>query len=197
MPNLPVVICEPGSTQYDYSECSVKWWKWLLSIPKSASPAFDNNGSFAHQKQDDPLFFLCQTVESTDFLPQRVVEVPRGKKIFMPIVNWLSVKDNDQTDEELIALANERMDKVEKLELYINGKQIIDNFVRYRTRSPFFEVTLCDDNILDAEAGNTRLLSDGYWIMLEALSREVRLTTFGACSSGVTRIGVGYHITIK
>ena len=161
------------------------WWKWLLSIPKSRSPVPDRNGSFAHIQQNDPdLFFLCQTFESTNYIPQRSIELPRGKKIFMPILNWLSVKDGNQTDQEMIALANERIGQVGKLEICINGRQIIDDFENYRIRSPFFELALCDDNILDAEPKNTRLLSDGYWVMLEPVSREIKLTSLGACSSG-------------
>jgi hypothetical protein len=195
---LPLLICDPYLSQYGYAESSVNWWKWLLSIPKSFSPAFDYRGSFAYLKQNDPsLFFLCQTIETTDSIPQREVIIPYGKKIFMPLINWLSVRDDEQSDEELIALANERMDNIGRIELHINGKQLIDNFPKYRVRSPFFEVILCSENILDVKPGKTRLLSDGYWIMLEsAMSKEVTLTTLGACSLGKTQIGVGYHIAI-
>lgn len=182
----------------EYRKCTVKWWRWLLSIPKSINPASDIDGSCAHVMQNDPkFFFLCQTFESKNYIPQRSIQVPRGRRIFMPLINWLSVKDGNETDEELMSLACERMEKIGKLELYIDGKQILSDIQKYRVRSPFFQFELCADNILGAEARNTRMISDGYWIMLEPVFERFEINSFGACSSGATQICANYNITMS
>lgn len=192
-----ILVLDPILHQENYVKSTINWWKWLLSIPKFMNPAFDRDGSSAHILQNDPeLFFLCQTFESKNYIPRRSVKVPRGKRIFMPIINWISVRDCNQTDEELIRLANERMDQVGKLEVYVNGRQIIDNFQRFRVQSPVFELELCHDNILDIQPQDTRMISDGYWIMLEPICRQIILNSFGACSSGATHISVCYQMEI-
>jgi hypothetical protein len=194
--STPLVV-DPVSHHDDYRACAVKWWKWLLSIPKSVNPVSDSDGSHAHVMQNNPnFFFLCQTFESADCIPKRSVRVPSGKRIFMPILNWISVNDRNESDEELLRIAHERMDNVGKLEIYINGRQVIDNFQKYRVQSPFFELVLCADNILNVDPQNTRMISDGYWIMLEPISEQITINSFGACSSGATQISANYEITI-
>ena len=184
-----------------YGEWSARWWQWLLSVPRSESPAVDASGDNASVNQVDPnVFFLCQTVESIQegrAARDRTIFMRAGKSVFMPIINWISILNVDgQTDEELASVAKKRMDVVSELEVTIDGVSIKEGLERYRTRSPFFDMIVPEDNIFQLSSGLRRFVADGYWIFLEPIENDIKLTTYGSCSSGVNKFGMNYHITI-
>ena len=79
-----------------YSHWTMKWWQWLLAIPKKVNPAFDHNGIYAEAGQvSDDVFFLCQTIEGTERVPTRSIRMIYGSSIFMPVLNWVSVGGHD------------------------------------------------------------------------------------------------------
>jgi hypothetical protein len=185
---------------YTYGEWSARWWQWLLSIPKSKNPALDSTGANAHINQIYPnVFFLCQTYqEGVPSIPNRTVTVPAGRSIFMPIINWISIMHNDgETDQELIQIANKRMDVVANLQITINELTLKDGLKEYRAQSAFFDIALPEDNIVALPPGLTRAVSDGYWLFLKPLEDNIKITSFGSCSSGLTKIGVSYNLSIK
>jgi hypothetical protein len=194
-----ILVSPRHSTPYglSYEEWSIKWWQWLLSVPKSNNPAFDSTGRDANVGQSDPnVFFLCQTYERVKSIPDRSIHVHASKSVFMPIINWISILHIDgETDQELASIAKQRMDVVANLEIVINGTKINKGLEKYRAQSPFFYVVLPEDNIIEASPGTKRCISDGYWVFLTSLERYTRLSSFGSCSSGVTRIGVHYEIS--
>ncbi|MDR4492237.1 MAG: hypothetical protein R2685_15275 [Candidatus Nitrosocosmicus sp.] len=174
------------------------WWQWLLSIPKSKNPALDCDGNYAQIGQDDPhVFYLCQTLESSESIPERKITVPRGKKLFLPLINWISFKDKDTTNEAMKTIAQEKMDVIGNLNLNINKKQIIADFVKFRVKTPFFNVNLPQNNILNLDCDQILCLSDGYWICLKPNVENLQLTSFGSCSLGITEIGINYYIQIS
>lgn len=181
-----------------YSHWSMKWWQWLLGIPKQVNPAFDHNGIYAEAGQvSDEVFFLCQTIEGTERVPTRSLRMRYGSSIFMPVLNWVSVRGSDgNTDEDLQQVAKKRMNLISKLNVIINGETLRGSEI-YRFQSPLFDVILPEENILDVKPGNTRFFSDGYWIFTEPIFDNIELSTLGSCSAGITRIGVNYSITIR
>jgi hypothetical protein len=197
---LPISIFPIDSKPYGltYGEWSAKWWQWAVNNPKSSSPMIDSTGANAKNSQNSPyVFFLCQTYEGVNSIPDRTIEIPRGRSIFMPIINWISILHNDgECEEELLTTAKKRMDVVANLEISVNQISIKKGLEKYRAQSPFFEFDLYeDDNILGLPAGQKRAVSDGYWLFIEQLKYGAKLTTFGSCSSGATRIGVNYNIS--
>ena len=181
-----------------FEDWTIKWWLWLLDIPKSINPTFDSDGKYAFQNQaNSDVFFLCQTVEGSETMPCRTISISAGKAIFMPIINWLSISQNDgETDDELRAVAKEKIDEVANLDFTINGLPIRGTRDDFRVSSGPFETTLPEGNIFDIPPGSRRLISDGFWIFLKPPSNSVTLTSFGSCSSGLTRIGVNYDVKI-
>jgi hypothetical protein len=175
----------------------MKWWQWLLAIPKRVNPAFDIDGTHSDVGQiSDDVFFLCQTIEGTVNVPIRRTIIRSGSSIFMPILNWVSVMGHDgSTDEDLQQVAKERMNLISSLEVKINGV-ILRGLEKYRYQSQFFNVFLPEENVFDVKPGNKRFLSDGYWIFTEPIFDDVELSTFGSCSSGITKIGVNYYIKV-
>src|SRR5262245_13185084 len=113
---LPISIIPVDSRPYGftYGEWSAKWWQWLLSIPMEYNPAFDSSGANSNINQTSlPVFFLCQTYEKANALPDRTVIIPKNYSIFMPIINWISIIHHDgSTDQELLTVAKEKMNEV-------------------------------------------------------------------------------------
>ena len=88
------------------------------------------------------------------------------------------------------------MDVVSDDKLIIDGVTITEGLERYRTRSPFFDMMLPEDNIFQLPPGFRRFVADGYWIFLKPIKKDIKLTTYGSCSSGVNKFGINYHITL-
>jgi hypothetical protein len=182
-----------------YGDWTVKWWKWILQIPKSINPLFDKDGKNAYLNQiHGKVFFLCQTLESSGKFPLRTVKIPKESSIFMPVINWVSVLGEDgETDEQLLRVARQRMDVVKDLHIHINKIALTtDTLKKFRTQSPFMDVLLPENNIFGQPSGQTRMVSDGYWIFLRPISDSIRIKSLGSCSSGITKIGVDYNINI-
>ena len=178
-------------------EWSAIWWQWLLTIPKSRNPAMDLSGQNAAIGQPKSnVFFLCQTTENIDQSPTRRVSIPKGTSLFLPVINWVSnFYEHGDSEEDLIKIARERMDIIGNLEFYLNGKSV-QGLEKYRFLSQFFSVDLPSDNIFDLPAGQTRLVSDGYWVFTKPIMMDATIHTFGTCSSGVTKIGINYQIKV-
>jgi hypothetical protein len=189
----------PNPFGVSLEEWTVRWWRWLLSIPKETSPASDYTGGNAAVGQSEPyVFFLCQTIEGVRSCPTRRITIPRGQSVFMPLINWISILHiNGETDEELIKVANQKMDSIKALEFIINGQPCVLDRRKLRYTSRVFKISLPEDNILDAAPGMTRCCSDGYWLFFKINIDNLRLDTFGSCSSGITKIGVSYDIRVR
>jgi len=179
-----------------FSEWSAKWWQWLLSISKSLNPAMDSSGENASIGQSkSKVFFLCQSIENVK-PPSRKISIRTGTSLFLPIINWISnFYEHGKSEKELIETATEKMDVIGNLRFNLNGINI-QGLEKYRFRSKFFTVELPQDNILDLPAGKARLISDGYWVFTKPIVTDTRISTFGTCSSGVTKIGVDYSIRV-
>jgi hypothetical protein len=182
-----------------YEEWSIKWWSWILGVPKSLNPTNDTTGEFAFLKQNNSnVVFLCQTFEAGANMPIRSIMIPRGTSIFMPLINWISVYPVDGiSDEELIDRAKKKIDSVGHLMVSINGNEITKELREYRIQTKPFDVPLSNDNILALDAGLRRVVSDGYWIFTKPLNSSLSMRTFGSCTSGLTKIGVTYKISIS
>jgi hypothetical protein len=182
-----------------YSNWTVKWWEWILEIPKYINPLFDPDGKNAYMNQTyGKVFFLCQTLESSEKIPVRTINVPKETSIFMPIINWVSLLHEDgESDEELLQVARQRMDVVKDLEIKINEVRLTTKFLKkFRVESPFVDVFLPENNIFGLPPGRTRIVSDGYWIFTRPLTHNISVKSVGSCSSGLTRIKVNYNINI-
>ena len=123
--------------------------------------------------------------------------IKKGRSLFLPIINWISVSPEDgKTDKELILKAGAKMDTIRDLKLAVNGHPISTQLERYRVKTHPFQVNLPENNILKLKQGVKNVVSDGYWILTEEVTIPVRLETFGSCSAGLTKIGVNYEINI-
>lgn len=184
---------------YSYLDWTIKWWKWLLSIPRGLNPSLDPTGSHASVNQiGQRVFFICQTFANHSLTPIRQVTLPDRCAIFTPIINWISVSPIDGVDEEqLLRSAKTKIDAVENLQLSINGKPVRTRLKDYRVTSGQFEVIMPTDNVLGLKEGNATCLSDGYWLMFEPKKMSFELSSYGSCSSGANKIGASYCISFS
>lgn len=199
--SVPVFPIDSRPYGLTYGEWSARWWQWLLSVPKTLSPAFDVAGENAHMNQNDAnVFFLCQTTDSVKARKtsqNRVINLKSGRSIFMPIINWISVLNVDgHTEEELVSTAKKKMDVVSELEVTIDGVTVNAGLDGYRVRSPFFDTVVPEDNIFGLPAGIGHFVSDGYWIFFKPLKKDIKISTYGSCSSGVNKYGISYEICL-
>lgn len=177
-----------------YSEWCKKWCYWVASIPKKRNPTFDNSGFLTSAAQNVPeVIFLCQTFESVSTVPHRTINMPNNSNIFMPIINWISVKEANNT-EYLIKLANAMIDEVVELRFMINGKNVPIDLTDFRFQSSVFNLVLPEGNIFDVEPGETSIVTDGFWIFFRPFVKDFTIETYGACRSGMTHIEVSYQI---
>jgi hypothetical protein len=185
--------CPYGLT---YGEWSIKWWRWILSIPKKLNPSLDDTGCSAKINQADKrIFFLCQTFGRHGNIPRRLVKLPYKSDIFMPIINWISTVPQDGINEaQLSATAQLKIDAVETLQIIVNGKPLDIPLDSFRAATKPFQANLPDDNLLDLEESTVTCMSDGYWLFFQSRRKHLELSSFGSCSSGINKIGISYSI---
>jgi hypothetical protein len=197
------VIFPPNSNPYGltYAEWTIRWWQWLLSIPRERNPLTDTTGRYCHQDQHQhgPIWFLVATEENRPVV-SRECKVPANRALMYPINNSLfSLAEYPQMSmNDLKARSGEQEDAVISLYSYIDGSSLPD-LARYRIRSDDFEVDLPPSNILDSPPGRTRAVSDGYWIILKPLSPGTHELRFGASGSFRDRhfsTDITYHLWI-
>ena len=136
-----------------------------LGIPRSINPAMDQTGENASLNQPtSKVFFLCQTIEGRQGIPNRSICVPIGTMLLMPVINWLSIWGEDgETDKELSLVAKKKMDVVSNLQFSMNDCLLPIELEMSRITSNFFCAYFHPDNVFGIGRPYFRpALSDGY-----------------------------------
>ena len=185
---------------YSWEEWTIKWWKWLLTIPKLSNPALDTTGelfSLETQDKDSEVIFLPGNLGGYS---ARTYVLPSGKALLIPIINFTTSYSEEptlRTELELLSRANNDIDDITEKFAEIDGHPIY-NLEEYRVRAPPFETFVIPDNIFNVTPGQTTAVSDGYWIFLRPLSIGMHeIHTFGSCSSGKTCVDSKLYLTVK
>ena len=194
------MIFRPDSYPHgiSYPEWTIRWWRWLLSLPKDKNPALDSSGVYSGQGQKDPhVWFLAGTFGG---FSERRCTIPKGKAILFPIINYeccFAEEPSITTDIQLESKCKSEIDDIKELFCRIDELSLID-VSSYRVRSPMFSIALQEDNVLGVDPGSTKMISDGFWIFLKPLSiGRHQVTSLGSCRSGKIRIGATYNIDVE
>jgi hypothetical protein len=198
-------LFSPDSKPYSnsFGDWTAKWWQWIFSVPGRDNPLTDSSGINCAQKQNGPVWFLTGT---TGGKVERACTIPSGIAILAPVMNaecsfleFPSVK----TASDLIDCSQEDNDHTINLKTTLDGRQL-KNLENYRVTSPLFNITIPQDNVLGAPSGNTRMVSDGFWVFLMPLTPGNHTLQFGGETPGNPTTGtnnfgvdVTYHITVK
>lgn len=180
-----------------YAEWITLWWKWLISIPKEKSPAFDTTGEQCNISQDNHhVWFLPGTFGGP---ANRKCTIPKGRALLFPVINYeCSFADTPsiKSEQELEEKCRQEMDHIGDINASLDGKKV--HIHNYRVHSRCFTVNIPPDNCLGALSGMTRIASDGYWLFIEPLPPgNHMLTSFGSCMSGRIKIDCTFQLVIK
>lgn len=181
-----------------YAGWIIKWWRWILSIPKEKNPTLDNSGIYVAERQSDPnVWFLSGTFGGSVV---RKCKIPLGKAILMPIINYecsFADEPSINTVVDLELKCKSEIDDIKNLSFRIDQLYLSD-LTSYRIRSPLFDVHLGENNIIDVDQLDTKMISDGYWIFLKPLGiGRHQLITSGSCQSGKIMIGTSYDLYVE
>ncbi|HYZ58833.1 MAG TPA: hypothetical protein VE544_04175 [Nitrososphaeraceae archaeon] len=195
-------IFEPDSSPYNvgYSKWTVRWWNWCLLQSKSTNPVNDRKRTDRNASNNQiypSVWFLAGT---TDGNAERECIVPKVRAILCPIINFeisTAEKPDLDTDEALLSRAKDEIDKIENLNVIIDGTRL-SNLKKFRVQSGVFGVNLPQDNIWEVKPGKTRAAADGYWIFLKPLPKGMHTLQFnGSCLAGTINIGTNYYLEVR
>jgi len=194
------VLFAPDSEPYGltYALWTIKWWKWVLSTPKEKNPVLDKSGMYAAEGQCDPyVWFLAGTFGGSVL---RKCNIPFGKAILMPIINYECSFADEPSIKNVVDLelkCKSEIDDIKNLSFTIDQLKLTD-MTAYRIRSPMFDVYLKENNIIDAHEVHTKMISDGYWVLMKPLrTGPHHLMTSGSCQSGKIMIGTTYDLYVE
>lgn len=179
---------------------TIRWWNWLLSIPKQVNPALDASGELFNletQNENKHVIFLPGNLGGCSV---RTYTLPSGRAFLIPIINFTTSYSEEpylKNELDLLNRANRDIDDIVEKFAEVDGQPVY-NIEEYRVRTPPFETFLISNNIFNVTPGQTTAVSDGYWIFLRPLSTGTHeIHTIGACSSGKTRVDSKLYLTVK
>ncbi len=193
-----------------YAELSAQWWQWACSIPVDSHPL--NDLGPASLNQPEHLWFLGGTwtasmiAEGTMLATAtRSIEVPRDTALFFPILNaecstWelqnLFDPPMDPTDENLTDVATDWMDPAKVMQCKIDGRAIGDVW-GYRVVSAPFDMALCEGNLINGEAGSTRAVSDGVYLLVAPLPvGQHTIEFYGYSDNKIQKQGMSFNFIL-
>jgi hypothetical protein len=183
-----------------WEEWTIRWWNWLLSIPKQSNPALDASGELFNletQNVNKHVIFLPGNLGGCSV---RTYTLPLGRAFLIPIINFTtsySEEPNLKNELDLLNRANRDIDDIVEKFAEVDGQPIY-NIEEFRVRTQPFETFLISNNIFNVTPGQTTAVSDGYWIFLRPPSTGTHeIHTIGACSLGKTRVDSKLYLTVK
>jgi hypothetical protein len=194
---------------FSYGHWTVKWWQWLLSVPRDYNPCLDKSGNNTEAAQDNPnVAFLTGTFVNSIKTPFRKITLSSQKAILIPAINFEANFLEDpkfKNDNELKEFVAHDIDDIVLHSVYVDEQ----NVPTYRVKSDplIFPITIAEDlphgvNGEDSggylgPGGKTEASADGYWAFLRPLSKgEHSLHLHGSCAAGARRTEAYYNITI-
>jgi len=207
-------VIKPDSVAFGrtYSEWSAAWQQWALSIPVAHHPLFDNGDCSVGQS--GPVWFLggkfC-AINTPGCGTNNVVRscsVPRGKALYIPIMNaeWSVLEMNDPKFQiaDLRSNAAINMDGAADLTFEIDGAAIPHLQDRFRVQSTAFVFTLPDDNLFNAVGegpytGGSYFpgVDDGVYVMLAPLPAGPHTIHFhGSFPVWQFTLDITYYLTV-
>jgi hypothetical protein len=175
----------------------VLWWQWAGSFEYDDSPIADPTGATCQHKQNGNVWFLAGTYGSHRTI--RRCSVPRGKYIFLPLINYVVMPcSGDSTCSEISTcqsakdVARDTTDNPSALILEIDGVRIT-GLEQQRQATPE-----CFDMAAKANTGYKVYPSaaDGYYVMLAPLKPGTHVINFGGVLPSMVQ-AVTYTIVVK
>ena len=201
------VVLEPGIKHYGktYNELAGDWWNWAGQFPLATGPITENGAVDCSRGQRGKIWFLAGNFGGAagEVNPsERTCAIPRGKAIFIPLADSLFWVPEDGADVDAVRqLANGAIDAVSELEATIDGVVVPDLFAYRAQSSPGgfalkFGPLLADFRFGPLPDPRDPAVADGYWLLIEPLSRGAHTISVRSTIAPDTTIDVTYNITV-
>jgi hypothetical protein len=191
-----------SSTPYGitYGSWTVRWWRWVLAIPKSRNPVLDSTGEYAGENQpSEDVWYLAGKLADEDVnAHSRYCRIPAGRSILFPVINCeanpLELPEL-RTDQDIIQHVQKDEDSIIMKDCYVDGKFIAAQ--RIKSDPDIFELNMVKNNLFSEEGGITRASADGYWVFLKPPPKGRHTISFrGSCEKGRLNSGANYYLQI-
>jgi hypothetical protein len=159
------------------AELAADWWQWALSKPVEDNPLFGGDPNYSEEQCDgQPVsdtpgkkWFLAGTLDGSEV--QRTCTIPVGTQLFFPVVNVVVFPFPEETEEDVLAQANEFINSVLadpklSMSVTVDGKEVIESKRIVRAEAPLFSG---ESPLLDPEPYEA--VADGLWVTLPPLSK--------------------------
>jgi hypothetical protein len=168
------VVVPPAQTWAgkSYVDLAGDWWRWAAAIPSTLSPVSDRKGFLCQVRQSGNFFFLAQ---STGGAPvSRTCTVPAGRAVFFPVITLRC--SGRAGDIRLNTCAKDSVNRVNFVQVDVDRQTLMAaDFptgpvdMPFRARSRPVSVSFAARNPFGAASGPTRLVADGFWVLLRPL----------------------------
>lgn len=192
-----------------YEDWTIKFWQWLVSIPADRNPVTDRTGIHCGEAQvGQPLFNLAFSDMGG---AERTCTLPVGQHLLIPLnVVFVSLAEfpGARNDDDLHRLAEEdesskpfvflSVDGKDSSQLELIGKdgEKLTDLKEFRVHSRAFDVNITHNPIFGLP-GPTRAVSDGYWVILEALPPGPHQIHFKASLTNPLTDRLFYSVDVK
>lgn len=187
-----------------YGEWSAGWWEWQEAFFPDF--AFGEGTIDCSIGQSGPVWFLAGTGGSDPVVRECQDPLVRHRHLFIPLVNGAFFNPDPSCGEDEYCTIEEKREILNgffsltatsavqpcDLSITVDGTLAVFSTPIVRTQSPPF-----------AYAGDPETVADGYWVMLDPLSRgehEIHLTG-GLCLAGtddsLIEVDVTYLVTVR
>ena len=165
-----------------YGEWNAKWWEWALSIPADKTPMKDLTGNRCSTNQSAPVWFLAGSWDLGKI--KRSCTISSDVAIFFPIYNGECSTAEDKTKTTYTQLRDCVKEGnvcntcyIQSMSASVDGRDL-KNLNGYRVESQLFNVTFPPNNVFDGTVGVSPVVADGWYIMLEPLSKGTHTIHF-------------------
>lgn len=177
----------PGHSSVDGKSVgayTADWWNWAASIP-APGPIADTTGTEATLKQSGPIFFVAGTSSGVGPV-ERSFDVPQGKYLLFPLVNWIVANGPDpgfpDTKTEAISLATHTINPA-NLFATLDGKSVTNLASHRESSGVLFTLNAADGNALFPAGSYTDAYADGYWLVVQPPAPGQHTLHFGGTTT--------------
>lgn len=151
---------------------SKQWWQLFLSVPNATRKDLGDGPAACGLGQNGRVWFLSTPGTPNETLTRHCT-VPKGTKLFVPIVTAVCTPFPGETLADNIQLCRELIDPFNKLSLAIDGKKR-NELIERRAHSRGFPAWFPEDNFFDSPeddvpAGVYVSVAEGQYALIEGL----------------------------
>jgi hypothetical protein len=185
-----------------YGDWLANYSQWFIQFPADLHPREHYTPERCSAAQSGPVWFLTDILVDKD---ERNCTIPSGKAILLPILSGRCWDDKSDpipmSDQDLIKCAKEG-NEYGVISATLDGMKIKE-LNSYRIESPFFNITVPENNIYNNKPGVWEAKADGFFLFLEPLTpgNHTLHTTTSVINPTVPEFNYAatltYHLTVE